>query len=260
MKSPKDTRSETARGAAREKAGTATGYRRPQVHDLGKLDRLQGAVFGAYLDARGYFWTSPGGLVLGQRGRVPLSLIAARSSLAEQLVDFLKDQLPAVLRAAVTVVGSLALLAWTDGWLVLCCLALVGPAALTGRRYARRTTVLNARLHDEMERQVGVIQGGAADEVVAHYRRLAGWRVRLSDLEALNVGFLQTWSLALIAAALARTCLKAGADAGLITTVLGHVGMYVQGLIYLPTLVEQYGRLRDIALRVGGESEGCPEG
>jgi hypothetical protein len=198
-----------------------------------------------------------GRLVLEQRGRVPLSLLAARSTLARQFIDFLESQLPAVLQAAFYILGSLAMLALTDHWLVLSCLTLVGPAFVTGRRYAQKSSTLNVQLHDEMERELRVIGEGTKDEVIEHYQRLSHWRVKLSDLEAFNIGFMQTCSLGLIAVVLARTCLAERGDAGRITTMLGYVAMYVQGLLYVPTLVEQYGRLRDIGGRLRGDPAGA---
>jgi hypothetical protein len=194
-----------------------------------------------------------GRLVLGQRRAVPLSMLAARSALAQQLVDFLETNLPTILQTISYVVGAMVMLALADGWLVVSCLALIGPAFLTGRRYGRRTAALNARLHDQMEREVQVIERGTADEVIEHYQCLSDWRVKLSDLNAMNTCFIQACSLGLIAVALARTCLAGETDAGRITMVLGYVGMYVQGLLSLPTLLEQYGRLRDIGQRIRGD-------
>src|SRR5262249_3801207 len=78
-------------------------------------------------------------VVLRQRtSDVPVSLVAARSALARQLVDFFERDLPFVLHVGFGVVGAVVMLGWYDGWLVLLCLAALGPAAVVGRRYAGR--------------------------------------------------------------------------------------------------------------------------
>jgi hypothetical protein len=142
------------------------------------------------------------------------------------------------------------MLAWYDGPLVALCLALLLPLGLLNWLYGRNALVLNGRLNDELEREVDVIGGGAAAEVHGHYRRVAGWRVKLSDQEALNFGLTDLLLLGLLAAALVRSAAALGGDVGHLLAVFRYVLMFVTGLGGVPLLVQQLGRLRDIARRV----------
>lgn len=185
---------------------------------------------------------------------VPVSSIAARSALGRQLVDFFERDLPMVLHTLFGVAGALCMLALADPVLMLGCLLVVIPAGLVGCRHARRCAAANTRLHDELEREVGVIDRGM--DVEGHYRELARWRIRLSDLEAIHVGLMEGIGIGLVGLALARTCLASDTDAGRVATVLGYLGVFIQALLNLPLLLEQQGRLRDIARRLGDEPMG----
>src|SRR5262249_14197574 len=135
------------------------------------------------------------------------------------------------------------------------------PAAVVGRRYARRAAAVNVRLHDELEREVEGIERAGPAEGRGHYGRVGGWRGRLSDLEAGDVRLVGLVTVVRVTGALLRACLAGGADAARIATVLGYLNVFVTGLVNLPLVLEQWGRLRDIGRRAGGLAsavEGAP--
>jgi hypothetical protein len=108
-------------------------------------------------------------------------------------------------------------------------------------------------LNDQIEREVGVIEDGRPGPVGEHYRSMAVWRVRLSDMEAWNFFKMEFFVLGLIVASLARYCLTPGATAGGIYAVFAYVMMFVGGLDNVPRVVQQMARLRDIGARVASE-------
>ena len=89
-----------------------------------------------------------------------------------------------------------------------------------------------------------------ATRVRRHYEVVAGWRVKLSDLRAYNQGMMNLLFLGLTAVALVRCCLYALGDAGQIFATIGYVTMFVMGLVEVPSLVQQWSRLRDIQQRM----------
>jgi ABC-type multidrug transport system fused ATPase/permease subunit len=193
-------------------------------------------------------------LVLEQRGRgVAISQVAARSAMSREVVDFFERDVPLLFRALYSVAGALAFLAWYDAALVPVCLALGLPAYLLNGAYARSTFALNGKLHDEFEREVDVIHRGRNEEVRAHYSRVARWRIKLSDCEALNFALMEVFVLGLLALTLWRCCLAADTAPGEIVAVFRYVLMFVMGLDSVPGLVRQATRLRDIGKRMRQE-------
>jgi hypothetical protein len=192
-------------------------------------------------------------LVLGQRGDgVDVSSVAARSALSREVVDFLEHSAPLAMRSLYSLVGAAAMLAFYDRMLVLLCLMLVLPVGVFNSFYARITLRFGARLHDELEREVDVIGRCTPDDVRDHYGRLAHWRIKLSDWEAINTGVSEIFVLGLMAASLVRSCGMPGA-AGSIFGVFRYTMMFVMGLDGVPMIVQQASRLRDIGRRIGRE-------
>lgn len=192
-------------------------------------------------------------VVVEQRERgVPVSTVAARSSMSREFVDFFELHLPALIRAFWSLAGALLMLIWFDWVLAGFCLALLVPVTLLNRWYARRTLHLSGELHSEQEREVSVIDEGHAPAVREHYGKIRKWWVRLSDAESLNTGVMELFILALIVASLVRYCTTLGATTGEIFAVLQYVLLFVTALDALPGLVRHVSRLRDVARRVDG--------
>lgn len=190
-------------------------------------------------------------LIVGQREQaVDVSRVAARSSLSREYVEFFERSVPMLIRAFYSVVGALVLLGCYDWTLIPFCVALVIPAVLLNAAYGRKTLELNSLLHDDLEREVSVIQDGNADEVRNHFQSVAHWRIKLSDAEAINFSLMELFVLGLIVASLVHFCSRDALQAGDIFAVFRYVLMFIMGLDSVPRLVQQMSRLRDIGMRM----------
>jgi ABC-type multidrug transport system fused ATPase/permease subunit len=193
-------------------------------------------------------------LVCRQRDAgVGVSTVAARSGLSRELVDFFEHHLKAVFSSIYGVVGALAMLVVYDRLLVLLCGLTLAPPVILSRRLGRQSFGVNAALNDQLEREVEVIEDGRTGPVLEHYRRLARYQVRLSDLVAWNFLQMEFFVLALIVAALARYCARPGVEAGDIYAVFSYILMFIGGLDYVPMLIQQLARLHDIGGRLAIE-------
>jgi hypothetical protein len=198
------------------------------------------------------------GFVARQReAGADVSAVAARSALAHELVDFFERDVPLVFASAYAVAGALVMLVLYDGLLPVFCLLTLVPLVVLNHRLARDSHGAAARLNDQLEREVGVIDDGRADAVRDHYRALARWQVRLSDLAALNFTAMEFFVLGLIAAALARYCSLPGVAAGDIYAVFAYVLTFVGGLDNVPLVTQQLARLHDIGRRVAPDAGGA---
>jgi hypothetical protein len=193
-------------------------------------------------------------LVCRQRDAgVGVSTVAARSGLSREMVDFLEHHLKAVFSSIYGVVGALTMLVVYDRLFVLLCGLTLAPPVILSRRLGRQSFGVNAALNDQLEREVEVIEDGRSGPVSDHYRRLAGYQVRLSDLGAWNFLQMEFFVLALIVAALARYCARPGVEAGDIYAVFSYIVMFIGGLDYVPMLIQQLARLHDIGGRLALE-------
>ncbi len=190
-------------------------------------------------------------LVVEQRTRgVGVSQVAARSTLSREFVDFLEQHVPIVIRSLYSVIGALVMLALFDGVLVLYCAAVVLPACVVNFVYGRQSMRISRLLHDDLEREVQVVDRADRAEVRDHYGRVSRRRVHLSDWEAATTGLMELFILALMTGALVHYCAMPRVGAGDIFAVFRYVLLFIMALDSLPMLVGQVGRLKDIGRRI----------
>lgn len=192
-------------------------------------------------------------LVLCQRKQqVPASMVVARSALAREIVDFFERDVPVAVAAFFSLAGALLMIGYYDPLLLLMSVAVVISAFALCRRTMQRCEELNGRLNDQLEHEVRVIQESAPAEIKEHYKRLACWRVRLSDWDAANFGLMELLTCGLLLAAFLRSGWGAGGAVavGEIVAVMRYVILFETGVITLPVLAGQLSRLRDIGRRV----------
>jgi hypothetical protein len=194
-------------------------------------------------------------LVCDQRqAGVSVSVVAARSSLSRELVEFLEHGLKEVFVTFYRGGGAVLMLAVYDPMLAGGALVTLLPLVVLNQRLAQRSYQLNNQLNDQLENEVGVIGTAQLQQVADHYQVLARWRVRLSDLEAWNFFQMEFFILALIVLALVRYCSLPGVAAGDIYAVLAYVVLLIDGLDAVPQVVQKLARLRDIGDRLAANS------
>lgn len=192
-------------------------------------------------------------LIIGQRGKnEQVSRVAARSAMSRHYIEFFEQYVPMVIKSAYAVVGGLLMLGLYDWTLVPLCIGLLLPAALLNAAYGRKTLKLNRLLHDDLEKEVDLIERSDEAEIRRHFDSVGNWRVKLSDAEATNFSLMELFVLGVMAAALVQFCGNADAGAGDIFAVFRYVLMFIMGLDSVPKLVGQFSRLHDIGGRMGG--------
>jgi hypothetical protein len=183
-----------------------------------------------------------------RRQGVDISRLAARSSLAREMVDFFERDVPFLFHAIYSVAGALVMIALYDLWLVLPCLLFMVATGWLTRSLALRTLQLNRGLNDQIEREVDILRDEPAEQVERHYHLLRRWRIRLGNAQALNFGLLEMLALFLLVAVLIRGC--GDTSAGTIFALVGYVMMLTTSLVNLPQWIQQLSRLRDIRRRL----------
>ena len=189
--------------------------------------------------------------VVSQRSQnVEVSRVAARSSLSREFVEFFERYVPMVVRSLYACIGALVMMMVYDLMLVPVCLLLLVPVFLLNQRYARKTLSASRQLHDDLEREVEVIEASQSEQVRSHFDQVARSRIRLSDLEAANFGITEIFVLGLLIVSLIRICRLPGIEPGDLFAVFRYLMMFIMGLDSVPSLMQQLSRLKDIGRRL----------
>lgn len=175
---------------------------------------------------------------------------AARAVMARELVNFFETELPMLATAGIKFIGSLAMLFFYDfaaGTLVA---AQLIPACLIYGGFNRRAQPLQRALNDETEREVRLIEAGAAGPLAEHFQRYGELRVRLSSAEAVSWCVVELFSIAAVLALLLHATQLPGLAVGELYAMLAYVWHVLEALEQAPMLVQRVGRLFDIRRRL----------
>lgn len=188
-----------------------------------------------------------------EQGQQP-PVIAGRSVLLREYVTFLERDVPAGLLSAISLTVALVMLFWFDWVMGAACVALLVPATIINSRLGKRSAVLNRGLNNRLEREVGFLQKDQPHRLHRHFRALAMWRIKLSDLEAKSYGLLEMFVICLFGVALWRVSNRA-VEAGTIYAIFAYVWRFVTSMDQVPQIVQQIAKLADIGRRLSNPNE-----
>jgi ABC-type multidrug transport system fused ATPase/permease subunit len=193
-----------------------------------------------------------------RRAGVEPTKVAARSAMSRELVTFFEKDMPVVLNAMVTIVGSAAILFYYDLAIGAVAALLFLPVAIINRRYMRRSLTLNEGLNNQLEREVQVIEAAQESAVARHFAEVRVWRVKLSDADAFNWTAIEGLSILVFLLVLLRIAYMPSADVGTTFAIFVYVWRLMEKLDMMPQIVQQLMRLKDIRRRIeAGASVGA---
>jgi ABC-type multidrug transport system fused ATPase/permease subunit len=176
--------------------------------------------------------------------------VAARSAMFREFVTFFEKNMPVVLSAMVTIIGSAAILFYYDLVIGAAAALLFLPVAILNRRYMRRSLMLNEGLNNQLEHEAQVIDAAQEGAVAHHFAEVRAWRVELSDADAFNWTAIEGLSILVFLLVLLRVAYMPNADIGGIFAIFVYVWRLMEKLDMMPQIVQQLMRLKDIRRRI----------
>lgn len=171
--------------------------------------------------------------------------IAARTDMVEELVEFMEEDIPALMMALFGLVGGAVMLFFYDWLAGLIMSVVLLPAALIYWRFGHRVQRLERRFNNRAEREVSVIHRGNSGSLRRHFLGLARWRVMVSDSEARSWSSLELISLLLFVAVLIRLTAIDSMLAGDIFAAVAYALSMLTAMDALPGIVSALGRMWD---------------
>jgi len=181
---------------------------------------------------------------------IEVSAIAARSALVKELVDFFEHDVTQAFTSAISVVGALVMLALFDWWIFGGCLVAIIIIVLIYTFSTKRIYGYNIGLNDELEHRINVLEAREQTGIYNHFKKIAKWLVRMSDLETVNFSIIEAVLFVLAIYALYTSASAVNATAGEIFSVLTYVLEFSGGVFMLPIIFQQVIRLREISSRL----------
>lgn len=200
-------------------------------------------------------------IVAAQRSAaISVTEVGARVSLAKDFVTFFDVQLPNAFLALASLVGGCVALALYDIRAGLIILVLSVPLILLNRRYARVADRLNRGLNNRLEREIDVIERAEPRKAKFHFASMARWTIRLTDAETNSWSITDFTVLGMMLGIMWMISADTGMSAGSIAAVLSYLWMVMVGYGQIPTLIQEWTKLSDIATRLatGRSRSGLP--
>lgn len=177
--------------------------------------------------------------------------VAARVALSREYIDFLEEDIPRVLYAAIALTISLGALAFLQLPLAMACLVMAVPLFLVGRWLGKKSSILNAGLNSRLEKEVGLLSSGNARQVRRHFQAISGWRIKLSDAEATAFGLMEILVIVLFAVALWQVgTADLKPPAGDVFAIFSYLWRFVESLDQAPVLIQKSAKLKDLDQRL----------
>ncbi|WP_300528738.1 ABC transporter six-transmembrane domain-containing protein [Maricaulis sp.] len=190
-----------------------------------------------------------------QRKDAPITQVNARAELISEVVGFFEDALPLAVMSVFTLVGSVIMIGVYD---IRVFFAALGATLGTGLIFflaSQRIETLNKALNNQYERQIQVFESQRRSSRERHFSRLAMWKVRLSDFEALNFGLTYILLIAVMLYGIFDAVTRLNADIGTVVAMMTYLFQFVMSMTALPLTYQQYIRTREITNRVSDKDE-----
>jgi NADH:ubiquinone oxidoreductase subunit K len=185
----------------------------------------------------------------------PVSVRSARLTMSRELVDFLEDDLPALMTAVVQLVATVVILAAFHFYLALSVLASGIGILIIYSLFHGTFTRLNGALNDQLEQQVTALNSGKFANIRGHFKRLKSCEIKLSDTEAIAYGLIFIVLLSAVLVNLWMVSALVEPSVGQIFSIVTYSLEFVEVAVVLPVTLQTLSRLAEITQRLNVSSE-----
>ncbi|MGR5127969.1 ABC transporter six-transmembrane domain-containing protein [Photobacterium swingsii] len=228
-----------------------------QTHDVYVLAGLLTGLIAVSIVRRLYDTRIYGGIRIeiglqthAQLAQHPVATRNARLDMSRELVDFLEDELPPLLTAAIQLSVSIIILANFNQWLGVSAVAAGCIMLLIYSAFHQHFIRLNAALNTQMERQVKVLTLMPLGALRVHLEKLNSREIHLSDTEAYVYGLIFLVLFGFVITNLLLTTQVTDPSAGELFSIVTYSLEFVEAAILLPITLQTFSRLSEISQRL----------
>jgi ABC-type multidrug transport system fused ATPase/permease subunit len=179
-----------------------------------------------------------------------VSKIIARTSLLDEIVQFLEWSVPAVVGAAVYLIATLVIIAGLNLRVFFASLLVLLLTFVVYVTTGKFNLKLNENYNDELENEVTALESRDHSVIKNYYRTLMRWNIKLADLGTFNYLIVMLGTTALLVYT-PIAVIKGGVDYyGLVFSAVLYVFEFIAALIALPDHIQQVIRLNEISGRL----------
>ena len=179
-----------------------------------------------------------------------VSKIIARTSLLDEIVQFLEWSVPAVVGAAVYLIATLVIIAGLNLNVFYASLLVLLLTFIVYVMTGKINFKLNENYNDQLEKEVNALKSRDHSLIKNYYKTLMQWNIKLADLGTFNYLIVMLGTTALLVYT-PIAVIKDGVEYyGLVFSAVLYVFEFIAALIELPDHIQQIVRLNEISSRL----------
>lgn len=188
--------------------------------------------------------------LIGRSSQIPISMRNARLGMSRELVDFLEQEVPALMNSIVQLIISFFVLFLFHPVLAYAPLVSAILMIVIYGTFHRRFFLLNADHNHQMEKQVRVLETKSPKEILSHLTSIRRIEVRLSDTEAYVYGAIFAVLMGSILFNLWFAATNLTPTVGAIFSIISYSWEFVESALVLPATLQGWSRLSEIMQRI----------
>jgi len=223
---------------------------------IGLLSLIVGACRRFYdtrIYSKIYATVSPELVEKEQQRDSSVSVISARTNLVNEFVEFFENYFPAIIHSFISLGGALIIIFFLKLNVFVACLIATFLIVMLYALTSKKTYTLNSGFNSELENQVKVLEEKDRDSILAHFRNVIKWNIRLSDLETANFSISWFILIGVLVYSIIAVIESGISSHGQILAILMYVFNYIESVIALPLFYQQIVRLQEISHRLDSE-------
>ena len=191
-----------------------------------------------------------GRALVTRAGNTSVSIVNARLGMSHELVQFLEQEVPALMHSIVQLVVSIIVLFSFHPTLSYAAFsAAVLMIALYGLCHSRFFQ-LNANYNHQTEKQVSILETKSAEKILSHLKLLRRTEIKISDTEAYVYGTIFIVLLSFIVFNLWFSSSHIETTVGAIFSIISYSWEFVDSALVLPVTLQGWSRLSEITKRI----------
>ncbi len=183
------------------------------------------------------------------------SKISARTNMLDEIMEFLENSFPDITSNILMLFGVMIIIAFINIYVFWGCVIATTIALFVYLISSKRLYRLNKGLNNEFEKQVIVIQERKSTVIRGHFKKIAFFNVKLSDLETWNFSVIWLFFVMLVIYSIVVMVKGGKASYGEIFSVIMYVFEFIETMIMLPLYYQQFVRLYEISTRLSSSHD-----
>ena len=192
-------------------------------------------------------------IISSQSKGLPIAKTLARTELAKEYIDFLKDRLPEVVWQFSASFGAMFAIFFYDWRIAVVCSLIILPMVYINRIYRRNVVLQKKYLHDNKEDMYQLLEEKNSSKIQEYYFSMVTPQTKIAKWNSIDYGIIK-FLLMIIFVVVLFICVDVdNFTTGRIYSIVAYLWTFIASTEYLPGLMESVAAVNELSSRSARE-------